>query len=281
MLTLESGLAMWHGEYAAALEAALAALSVEDTEDVWLLAPVMWHAFRAAAEARANGRRFDAATESRLHDLDVSFAQSDQVAHGPVHEAIVAYEALWRAEAVRHAPREAASAWARAEELWHRRGQPYPTLYARVRGVEAALAGNRRSARAQRTLRECLDGARSLGAEPLVNEIVGLAHRAGVPLEAADRPEPDAEPAATTSEQQPLDRLTARELEVLQLLAAGCRDREIASKLFVSPRTVSTHVSHILRRLDVSSRLQAANVYLAAERSGPARDHRDGTGHLA
>jgi DNA-binding NarL/FixJ family response regulator len=48
--------------------------------------------------------------------------------------------------------------------------------------------------------------------------------------------------------------LTAREREVLRLLVAGHTDREIAKALFVSPRTVGTHVSHILAKLQVETR---------------------------
>jgi DNA-binding NarL/FixJ family response regulator len=51
--------------------------------------------------------------------------------------------------------------------------------------------------------------------------------------------------------------LTARELEVLELLAAGLRDADIAGRLFLSPRTVAHHVSAILRKLGVSNRAQA------------------------
>ena len=51
--------------------------------------------------------------------------------------------------------------------------------------------------------------------------------------------------------------LTQRESEVLRRMAAGDTDREIADALFVSPRTVHTHVSHILAKLDASSRRTA------------------------
>jgi len=53
-------------------------------------------------------------------------------------------------------------------------------------------------------------------------------------------------------------QLTARELEVLGLLAEGLRNAEIAERLVVSVRTVDHHVSAILRKLDVGSRAQAA-----------------------
>ena len=52
--------------------------------------------------------------------------------------------------------------------------------------------------------------------------------------------------------------LTQRELEVLKLLAEGMSDREIAGALFLSPRTVGWHVTHLLTKLDVSSRTAAA-----------------------
>lgn len=51
--------------------------------------------------------------------------------------------------------------------------------------------------------------------------------------------------------------ITDRELEVLQLVAEGCSNREIAGRLFVSVNTVKTHVSNILSKLDVNRRTQA------------------------
>jgi predicted ATPase/DNA-binding CsgD family transcriptional regulator len=53
------------------------------------------------------------------------------------------------------------------------------------------------------------------------------------------------------------EALTARELEVLRLLAEGLSDREIATALFLSPRTVSWHVTHLLAKLGVESRTAA------------------------
>jgi two-component system, NarL family, nitrate/nitrite response regulator NarL len=52
-------------------------------------------------------------------------------------------------------------------------------------------------------------------------------------------------------------RLTRREHEVLGLMAEGLQHREIARKLFISPKTVGTHVEHILRKLGARSRAQA------------------------
>ncbi|AFY78376.1 response regulator containing a CheY-like receiver domain and an HTH DNA-binding domain [Pleurocapsa sp. PCC 7327] len=54
--------------------------------------------------------------------------------------------------------------------------------------------------------------------------------------------------------------LTAREREVLRLIAAGASNREIAQALFLSEGTVRNHISHILARLNVRDRTQAALV---------------------
>ncbi|HEY6540193.1 MAG TPA: response regulator transcription factor, partial [Ktedonobacteraceae bacterium] len=54
-----------------------------------------------------------------------------------------------------------------------------------------------------------------------------------------------------------LESLTARELEVLRLLARGLRNKEIASRLYVSERTVNFHLANIYQKLNVSGRTEA------------------------
>jgi DNA-binding NarL/FixJ family response regulator len=60
-----------------------------------------------------------------------------------------------------------------------------------------------------------------------------------------------------------LGSLTKREHEVLDLLAQGHPQDEIAIELVISPKTVSTHIQHILGKLDVRSRAQAVSVALS------------------
>lgn len=54
------------------------------------------------------------------------------------------------------------------------------------------------------------------------------------------------------------DNLTSRELEVLQLIAEGMINKEIAKQLYISEKTVKNHVSNIFKKIDVSDRTQAA-----------------------
>lgn len=55
-----------------------------------------------------------------------------------------------------------------------------------------------------------------------------------------------------------LSELTKREVEVLKLIASGMFNKEIASTLCISERTVKNHVSNIFKKIEVSDRTQAA-----------------------
>jgi len=62
--------------------------------------------------------------------------------------------------------------------------------------------------------------------------------------------------------------LTARELQVIELLADGRSAREIAAQLEISRATARTHVTNIYRKLDVNNRVEATRWYLSAYPNG-------------
>ena len=74
----------------------------------------------------------------------------------------------------------------------------------------------------------------------------------------------EAAPKGRTGNAGGLEGLSPRENDVLRMLADGLTDREIAQALVISPRTVETHVSNILHKLDVRKRAEAAQRYRGA-----------------
>jgi DNA-binding NarL/FixJ family response regulator len=70
--------------------------------------------------------------------------------------------------------------------------------------------------------------------------------------------------ALAVRDDEPLDRLTPREREVLQLIGRGFPNKRIARQLEVSEKTVKTHVGHVLAKLGVTDRTQAAIVAVRA-----------------
>ena len=80
---------------------------------------------------------------------------------------------------------------------------------------------------------------------------------------ASTSPDPGLPEPESPNAQQGLEELlglTPREAEVLTLVARGFTDREIAGALVISVKTAGVHVSHILRKLNVPSRLEAAAI---------------------
>ncbi len=146
--------------------------------------------------------------------------------------------------------------WLVAAREWAAAGRPYDEARARFRAAEAILAtrsGADARHRAGTELAAAQRLAEDLRATPLLDEIHKLARLARIdpvrPSErrrsAAERPEPGL-------------ALTDREQQVLALLADGRTNREIGDALYMSPKTASVHVTHILEKLGVQSRVQAA-----------------------
>jgi DNA-binding CsgD family transcriptional regulator len=133
----------------------------------------------------------------------------------------------------------------------------YETARTRWRLAEALAEAGRRD-EAEEQWRQAAQTADRLGAKPLRRALDDLARRARIGTA------PDLPDAAV------LASLTSREREVLRLIAAGRSNREIASVLFIAPKTASVHVSNILGKLGAASRTEAAAIAHREGLAGPA-----------
>jgi DNA-binding CsgD family transcriptional regulator len=169
-----------------------------------------------------------------------------------------AFDALGAAELTRADGRPDPATWAAAAERFAALTEPFECAYARWRQAEALIVAGGDRAAAAEALGEAAQIAATLRAPLLAAEVEGLAKRARLTLEAAPGDAPEVEG---------IDRLglTDRELTVLELLAEGHTNREIGETLFISEKTASVHVSRILGKLGVRSRVEAAT---AAHRLG-------------
>lgn len=158
--------------------------------------------------------------------------------------------------------------WLAAAREWSALGWPYPEARARLRAAEAFLAQARVAgfrARAASELQTARVTAESLGAAPLREQIDELAKLARIPLSDASIAHGTKQDDATSDKYG----LTDRERDVLALLADGKTNREIGAALYLSPKTASVHVTHILAKLGVHSRVQAAAIAVRLGLAGP------------
>jgi DNA-binding CsgD family transcriptional regulator/tetratricopeptide (TPR) repeat protein len=199
----------------------------------------------------------------------------------------------WVATALAEVARGNATAtpesWTSAIEAWDAVPDPAEAAYVRFRHAEDALRRTGVKADVAAELEAAWRTTVRLGAAPLRTEIETLAGRARIKL----APEPAADGSATevapaivaagATRAPSTHGLSAREIEVLRLVAAGRSNGEIAERLFITRKTAGVHVTHILNKLGVSNRVEAA---MAAARLGLVdtaddADDEDHTGRTA
>ena len=260
---MEAEIALWQRRPGDALTTIAAGL--EHADSPWLAAPLVWlglwaHADSAAAPRRA-GAEVTRTSAGALNGADLlEQARGFLAGARPPTEVTRGYVALCEAEAARLSQAGAAEPWGEVAAAWASLRQPYLEVYAQLRQAEALLA--RRQARdGSAVLRRAYETADRLGADHLRRELVLLAQRARIEL-------PPASDHATDAPADNRTGLTARQLEVLALIAEGHTNREIAETLFITEKTAGAHVSSILARLGVRSRVEAATT---AHRLGISR----------
>jgi DNA-binding CsgD family transcriptional regulator len=258
-LEFEAELAVWEGRPEAASLAAEGACELATELDI--------HVARRSAElgARAEADRAERARAGR----DAAAAQAAvQRARGFQRAAAADARPLaltLEAEVARAGGEADPAAWAAAVAGWEAWDAPFRAAYARWRWAEALLAQPGGREGAADALRAARTVAQDLGAKPLLSEIEALARRARIDLDPAGAPVASAR--AELPEAARELGLTPRELEVLEHVALGQTNREIAAELFISARTAGVHVSRILEKLGASTRTEAA---AAAHRLGLA-----------
>ncbi|GHH14590.1 LuxR family transcriptional regulator [Streptomyces lanatus] len=195
---------------------------------------------RLAGDEAGAGRWADTATELVELARATALRGEDGTPQGPEGMAWLARaEAEWT-RAV--AGPDVAAAWAKAVAAFDY-GDDYERARCRLRHAEALLAADDREAAAVEA-RAARETAARLGAAPLLERVDDLIRRGRLGGGGADRSA----------------LLTAREQEVLRLLALGRSNRQIGEELYITGKTASVHVSNILAKLSAASRTEAVAI---------------------
>ena len=163
----------------------------------------------------------------------------------PRNQRDQAYVTHIGAELARRDRTDSPVTWMAVADSWRGCRRPFLLASALLRAGEACRAAGQ-VPEAAAALREAVSIGEQLGASPLVEEALAVARKTHLRL-VSDVPRPVS-----------VLGLTRREIDVLRLIAEGYSNSAIAGTLFISPKTVSVHVSNILAKLEVSNRGQAA-----------------------
>lgn len=211
------------------------------------------------AQARQDAVDVEATVERFRAMIDAVAARPDGADGGPPLTVDGAAHLAFASAALTRLSGADPGAWDEAARHWEQTPDAWLAATARLREAEAAAkVGD--TARAATALHDVQRRAAALGAVPLLDAIAAFARRSRLSVEP---------PPTVVVEKRSAEALglTPRETEVLALVAAGATNREIGEALYISEKTASVHVSNILRKLAVTSRIDAAAI---AQRLGVA-----------
>jgi DNA-binding NarL/FixJ family response regulator len=198
---------------------------------------------RVSAAAAEAGSQEAAERVERIRSI---FAARHENANEVLAANLAGWVALLDAELAAAVGQPDPDLWRHAREALRTRGQAEQSMYCGGRLVEAlALVGQGEQAVAEAV--ETHRQARAIGAGAQAERLEALARKHRIKLAGV--------PAA-----RGIGGLTARESEVVALLAEGRTNREIGEKLFITEKTASVHVSNILAKLGAKNRGEAAAI---------------------
>ncbi len=210
--------------------------------------PLLVHG--AGAEADSRGR--PDADAGRTKVLELIQQEAQQLTRTvPLYEA---WARMLDAELARAEERSTPELWSRAVEALRLTERPRPLAYALFQSA-TSLAANGSREEAGQLLREARDQARVCGDAVLENQVTAVSEQTWMPQAPSVS---TGHAQAKVTDPSVVLGLTARERDVLHLLTLGRTNRQIAAELYISPKTASVHVSNILSKLQVDSRMQAA-----------------------
>ena len=250
-------IAAWSGDEARGLDGALDAVRkpIDDLSLCWDVSiEVIVDGLAAGASVAARTREPDAhaAYVEQVRELggELDHAIATNRWGGGLPGALDALQAHIATEIARADGNDTGPGWLAVAERWSGYGMRPCEAYARFRAAEALVRSDDREAAAS-VARDAHALVSDIGWICVRDAIASLARRARLDLGEVN--------AAVAS---PADRygLTARELDVVALIAEGRTNRQIADALFISAKTASVHVSNILAKLGVSNRGEAGAV---------------------
>ena len=260
----------WADRPDAAVEVAEAALERLDAlEDVLWSTPVVALGLRGLAELVENSRtqRGPGTPPATAASLDRFRRRVHRMTPLVRTTSGTGWMALARGELASAEGAPDAATWRSAIDAFDAVPDPLLGAYARLRAAEAELRAHGLRADVVELLGDAAAIAERTGARPLGAAVATLASRARISPAVGPAPEPEAEPGAGAEARAADPRaaamalgLSAREIEVLELVTQGLTNGEIAERLFITRKTAAVHVTHILDKLGVANRVGAAMI---------------------